>query len=107
MVIYESTYEYLQSCKSIKDKITALDAVIAALYITAEKSAANDNIKEYSLDDGQTKIKTMYKGTDAVLTSIKGFEGLRDAYVVRYNKLKTGSVIRLVDSKNLPNNGFN
>lgn len=95
MVIYDSAYIYVDSCTSIKEKIVRLDAIITALEDTALKSAANDDVTEVSLDDGQTKIKTAYKGTDSVLKSIKGFIKLKNYYV---NKLN-GRVIRLVDSK--------
>lgn len=95
MVIYDSAYIYVDSCTSIKEKIVRLDAIITALEDTALKSAANDDIKEVNLDDGQTKIRTEYKGTDAVLKSIEGFIKLKNYYV---NKLN-GRVTRLVDSK--------
>lgn len=95
MVIYDSAYIYVDSCTSVKEKITRIDAIITALEDTALKSAANDDIKEVNLDDGQTKIRTEYKGTDAVLKSIEGFIKLKNYYV---NKLN-GRVTRLVDSK--------
>lgn len=95
MVIYDSAYIYVDSCTSVKEKITRLDAIITALEDTALKSAANDDIKEVNLDDGQTKIRTEYKGTDAVLKSIEGFIKLKNYYI---NKLN-GRVTRLVDSK--------
>lgn len=95
MVIYDSAYIYVDSCTSVKEKIVRIDAIITALEDTALKSAANDDITEVSLDDGQTKIKTAYKGTDSVLKSIEGFIKLKNYYV---NKLN-GRVFRLVDSK--------
>jgi len=101
MVLYESEYNFLQTSTSIVDKIAKLDLVIAGLYSTAEKDAGKDNIDEYSLDDGQTKIKYSYRGAEAVMKSIQSFEKLRDMYVVKYNKLNTGNVIRLMDSSNL------
>lgn len=97
---YESAYEYIDSSTTIQEKITKIDQVINALYDTAIKSASNDNISEYWLNDGQTQIKTVYKGTDQVMKSIKDFEMLRDMLVVKYNKRNIGSVYRLVDGKN-------
>lgn len=97
MVIYDSSYKYIDCATTVREKITRIDAIITALEDTALKSAANDDISEYSLDDGQTKIKTAYKGTDSVLKSIQSFIKLKEYYV---NKLN-GRVIRLVDGQSL------
>jgi len=95
MVVYDSTKIYIDSAQTICDKIVRLDAIIEALEDTALKSATNDDISEYWLDDGQTKIKTVYKGTDAVLKSIESLIKLKEYYK---NKLN-GRQVRLVDSK--------
>lgn len=97
MVIYDSSYKYVDSATTVAGKITKIDAIITALEATALKSAANDDISEYSLDDGQTKIRTAYKGTESVLKSIESFIKLKEYYV---NKLN-GRVIRLVDGQSL------
>jgi hypothetical protein len=96
MVIYDSEALYIQSCQSIRDKITAIDAIIDALMLVAAKAATADNISEYMLNDGQTQIKTLYRGADAVMRSITAFERLRLMYVNRLN----GRITRLVDGKN-------
>lgn len=79
------------------EKIEKIDAIISALEDTALQSAANDNIDEYWLDDGQSKIKTSYKGTDQIFKSIIAFERMRQIYVNRLN----GFVVRMVDSRSL------
>jgi len=96
MVVYDSAAIYIDSQTTIQGRITAIDSIITALLTTAAKAAANDNISEYWLNDGQTQIKTMYKGADAVMKSIKSFETLKQHYVNQLN----GRVMRLVDSKN-------
>jgi hypothetical protein len=96
MVTYDSAYNYIESCTTLRDKITRIEAIITALEDTALKAAANDNITEYMLNDGQTIIKTVYKGADAVMRSIEAYEKLKERYV---NKLN-GRTFKLVDSKN-------
>ncbi len=96
MVVFDSAAIYLDTCKTNKEKIVAIDAIINALMITATKAAANDNITEYALDDGQTKIRTMYRGTAAIFESINAFEKLKQMYIQRIN----GRMVRLVDGKN-------
>jgi len=104
MVIYDSSLVYIQSATTIVGKIAKIDAIISALEDTAIKSAVNEHITEYSLDDGQSKIRTIYRGTAAVLKSIQAFEQLKQMYVNRLN----GRVTRLVDGKNfiVKNNGI-
>ena len=97
MVIYDSAAIYIQSSTALCEKIAKIDSIIAALEDTALSSAANDNIEEYWLDDGQSKIKTTYKGTDEVFKSIHAFEKMRQIYVNRLN----GFVVRMVDSRSL------
>lgn len=107
MVIYTSAYEYLSTCQSYRDKAVACDRIIAALLATAEIAAAGDEVTEYSLDDGQTKIKTIYKGADAVFTSIQRFEKLKQFYETLLSNRKNGNIMRLLDIKNLQKGGTN
>tara|TARA_R110002012_G_scaffold93731_3_gene227407 strand:+ start:4508 stop:4807 length:300 start_codon:yes stop_codon:yes gene_type:complete len=97
MVVYDSASIYIQSSTTLCEKIEKIDAIISALEDTALQSAANDNIDEYWLDDGQSKIKTSYKGTDQIFKSIIAFERMRQIYVNRLN----GFVVRMVDSRSL------
>jgi len=95
MVIYDSAFIYIDSATSLRDKITRIDAIIDALLNTALASAATDNFTEYVLDDGQTKIRATYKGTDAIFNSINVLERTKQIYVNRLN----GRTFRLVPGK--------
>ena len=92
MEIYDSSYIYIDSATSLSDKITRIDAIIDALMNTALASASTDNFTEYVLDDGQTKIRATYKGTDAIFNSINVLEKTKQIYVNRLN----GRLVRLV-----------
>lgn len=94
-VYYDSAAIYIDSATDLCDKIAKIDQVIDALLTNALVAAANDNIEEYSLNDGQTIIRTTYKGADAVQKSIHAFESIKQTYVNRLN----GRGVRLVDSK--------
>lgn len=96
MVTYNSAATYITSVTSLEAKIARIDAIITALEVTALTAASNDNITEYMLDNGQTKIQTSYRGAGAVLKSIAGFEAMKQMYLNQLN----GRVIRLVDGKN-------
>jgi hypothetical protein len=99
MVTYDSADIYISSATTLRAKITRIDAIITALEDAALKGAATGNLTEYSLDDGQTKIKTAYRSMDDVEKSITAFERIKERYI---NKLN-GRHVRLVDSKNFRN----
>ena len=101
MIIYDSADIYINGAVSLKDKIKRIDAVIEALETTALKAAATGNINQFSLDDGQTKISTMYRNPQDVSNSITAFETIRQRYINQLN----GRMVRLVDHKNFTRNG--
>lgn len=100
MIIFDSADIFIESASSLQDKIAKIDLVIDALLTNALKAAANQNISEYSLNDGQTQIKTAYKGTESVMKSIEAFEKLKTYYTI---KLNGGRMTRLVDGRNFVN----
>jgi peptidyl-tRNA hydrolase len=95
-VVYSSAAIYIESATSLQDKITKIDAIITALLDVATTATATDNIDEYWLDSGQTKIKTKYRGVSSIFASIQNFEKLKTMY---QNKLN-GHSMRLIDSRN-------
>lgn len=95
-VTYDSAAIYIQSADTLEAKVTAIDAIIDALLLTAATAAGSANYAEYSLDDGQTKIRTAYRDVADVYRGIQAFERLRQTYINRLN----GRMIRLVDGKN-------
>lgn len=97
MIEYESTEKYLGTATSLKDRIAKIEAIISALYTTAERAAINGDVSAYTLDDGQVRIGTNFRTVDEVMKSIYAFEKLNQLYI---NRL-TGRMIRLVDGKNM------
>ncbi len=96
MVTYDSSDIFIQSATTLKAKIVRIDAIIVALEDTMLKAAGTGNLEEYSLDDGQVRIKMTYRNTEEVIKSISDLEKIRQMYVNRLN----GRHIRLVDGKN-------
>lgn len=95
-MIFTSAREYVDSCSDLRSKIAAIDSIISALITQSATAATGDDIQEYWLNDGQTQIKTIYRGTAAIERAIMGFERLRQMYV---NRLQGRTTI-LMDSKN-------
>lgn len=95
-VYYDSALVYIQSATSLQAKITAIDDIIDSLIIAATAGGGTGNIQEYSLNDGQTTIRTAYRNPNEIHAAISGFEQIRQRYVNRLN----GRIYRAVDEKN-------
>lgn len=99
---YESADIYINEATSLRDKIKRIDDIITALETSALKAASTGNINEYSLDDGQTKIRTVYRNAAEVAHSITAFETIKQRYL---NQL-LGRGVRLMDGKNFSRTGY-
>lgn len=95
--IFLSEKLFIDSAKDMEDKVNKIDLIIAALLDLATDSAGKDDVAEYTLDDGQTKIRTEFRGMSSILKAIDDYERLRQRYLNRLN----GRVMRLVDSKSV------
>jgi len=100
MIEFDSATIYVQSATTLEDKIARYDAIITALETSVLAASEKAGVSEYSLDDGQVKIKSVYRNPDEVAATIKAFMAIREVYVNRLN----GRHMRLVDSKNFVRN---
>lgn len=91
--VYNSVADYLQSAEDMKDRIKKIDTVIAGMYLALEKAIASGHIQEYHIDDGQSRIRTIYRSVPDIEKGILGFEKLR----VLYESKLGGRVINLRD----------
>ena len=96
MVYYNTWGLYLDSYSDLKSKIAAIDTIINTLLVAATTGAANEGLKEYSLNDGQVIIKEVYDNAESTFKAIKGFETLKNYYVAKIN----GRVFKLVPNIN-------
>jgi hypothetical protein len=95
-VYYSSEYIYITSTTVLKERLARIRAIIVALMDTQLQAALSDNISEYSLDDGQTKIRTVNRSSGDIAKTIEDLQRIEQTYLNQLN----GRVIRLVDGKN-------
>lgn len=90
---------YLECSKTYVDRIKAIDVLIEAMFLRMAESVGgmNPDVSEYHLDDGQVKVKTMYRSISEVQDGIKSLEQMREMYK---NKLY-GRCTVLRNEKNL------
>lgn len=93
MSYYPSIQDYVQAASDLEDKIKRIDDIITALEDAALKAAESIYVEEYQIDDGQSKIKNVYRSVEEIAQTIKGFLSLRQIYVSRLG----GNITRLRD----------
>jgi len=71
MPVYINFVEYINCSTETKEKIARIDAIIALLEDAELNGAANADIEEYLLDDGQTRIKTIYRDIASIEKTIQ------------------------------------
>lgn len=96
MVQYDSEFDYIDSKTDARAKIIAIDLIIDKLLTAATKSALDEGVTEYWIDNGQTKIKTVRRSVAAIAKSIVELRKLKEMYKATIN----GRVVVLRDSKN-------
>lgn len=100
MVTYYSTYSYIQDATDLLARINRMQDIIEAYENAILANATNAHIQEYSLDDGQSKIKTGYRSMKEFTDGLAGLDILLERLIQRYNNNCHGRQLRLVDSKN-------
>ncbi|MFA6057292.1 MAG: hypothetical protein WC756_03770 [Taibaiella sp.] len=110
-MIYESIPQYIECFTLTEDRINRLELILTQMENSMLMVAANPElgtvantgvnlIEEYSLDDGQTKIRTKYRDTEAFIGSYKTLLALKDMLIAKLNNNITGRVFSLRDGRN-------
>lgn len=94
---YKNSGEYIDSADDLCAKIEKINQVIDGLESLAVQVVAKADIDEYSLDDGQTKIKVVNNSPAAIANMINEYEKIKQRYINRID----GRAVRLIDEKNL------
>jgi len=98
-ITYHTITEYVASTTDVQTRLSRVRATIAALDLQLLTMAGNSNkttIDEYSLDDGQTKIRTIYRNPTDILQAIKALEQMES----RLERRLRGGTFILRDADN-------
>ena len=75
---------YIESAAGNLIRLERIGQIITALEIRALAVIGNSDVEEYAIDDGQIKIKTLYKSSESIARAILAYEKL---YQKLLNKL--------------------
>lgn len=96
VVYFDSSRLYLESCQGNAAKIAGIEMMIDALMLKAAESIDQADLKEYSINNGQTILRTTYNSMEDIIKAIQRFEVLKQLYVNRVNSRMT----RFMDASN-------
>lgn len=102
IIYFDSADIYINQGVNVDDKIVRLNAIITALEDAILKGAATGNLSEYSLDDGQTKIRTVYRSLTEATNALTALETIRQRWINQ----KNGRHMRFMDGKNFRRYGY-
>lgn len=75
---------YVKAAMTTDQKICRLEEIIAIMYDSLAESALNQDISEYRMDDGQTKVQSIYRSASQITNAIEDLERL-----VQFHKNKS------------------
>ena len=76
---------YIESATGLEDEISRYNQIITALQLRAVEGAAISDKQQYSIDDGQVKISTLYRDPVSIAKAIKGYKALLEEALNKLN----------------------
>lgn len=83
MATYINIIDYIGCNQNTIEKIARIDAIIEALEDSLLLLAANSDVEEYRLDDGQTVIKTIFRDPALIEDAIDKLQKRRTRLINR------------------------
>lgn len=77
--------QYIECKTTLESKIKAMDDLISAMELKLLDTVGSAEYDEYSMDDGQMKVRTKYRNPSDVTKGITELEKLRQRYINRHN----------------------
>jgi hypothetical protein len=76
---------YIEGATGLVERLTRIEAIIEALELRQVEVIGKSNVEEYQLDDGQVRIKTIYRSADQIAKAIEAYERLKQKILNKLN----------------------
>jgi hypothetical protein len=76
---------YIEGATGLVERLARIEAIIEALELRQVEVIGKSNVEEYQLDDGQVRIKTIYRSADQIAKAIEAYEKLKQKILNRLN----------------------
>ncbi len=83
--IYYTIPQYIECQTTLLGKIQAYDKIIEGMELAYLEAVTSGHLSEYSMDDGQMKVRAIYRSITDMNMAIQGLEQIRQRYINRYN----------------------
>ena len=90
---YPSYRQYIDEECGLIERINRLDALVLALLESGLNAAMNQDVQDYTLNDGQTTIRVRVGDVQQIIKMAEQAEALKEFYKAQFN----GRVFRLRD----------
>ena len=89
-------YQYIINSTDLKERYDRICQIVVALEEQQLAAVGNSDIDEYTLDDGQTKIKTVYRNPESIAKAILRYEQICNRIL---QELTGTGIVALRDAK--------
>jgi len=89
---YMTISEYVECKSKLIGKIATYDILIEGMEKAVLEATVSGHLNQWELDDGQMKVRSMYRNPVEMVRALKGLEAMRQIYINRAN----GRGMRLV-----------
>ena len=96
-------FQYLIDSTGLKERYDRICQIITALETQQLSAVSNSDVEEYTLDDGQTKIKTVYRSPDKLAKAIEDYTRIKNKIL---QELTGTAVVRLGDARSIRTYGY-
>lgn len=96
-ITYSNPRAYIDSAQDACDRLLRVEALIDSLIDAATRAALGEEISEYNLDDGQTKIRSVSRSVSEITKSIDDLMRLKNLLKKQIN----GHITQLKDHQAL------
>ena len=76
---------YIEGATGLVERLARIGAIIEALELRQVEVIGKSNVEEYQLDDGQVRIKTIYRSSEEIAEAIEAYEKLKQKILNKLN----------------------
>jgi hypothetical protein len=76
---------YIEGATGLVERLSRIESIIEALELRQIAAIGNSDIEEYSLNDGQIQIRTLYKSAESIAKAIIAYERIKQSILNKLN----------------------
>ena len=82
---YTTETIYISDATTLEERLARINTIIEALELRQVEVISKSDIQQYSIDDGQVKITTLYRSADQIAKAINAYEVIKQRILNKLN----------------------